>query len=116
VIAEEDAELEREMTRLEVLKWKAMVERIMASSRNLARQGERYRKRAEETCELAWSCTAVSTAGMICISVSMLEAETAKRSELTKSSTTSGRARVHTGRGEAVAGGQAEREGSHDAV
>lgn len=46
-----DEERERELTRIEVLKWKAQVERIMASARNLGRQGERYRARAEETCE-----------------------------------------------------------------
>jgi phosphatidylinositol glycan class S len=48
---EADAEMEREITRIEVLKWKASVERVMASAKNLGRQGERYRQRAEETCE-----------------------------------------------------------------
>jgi hypothetical protein len=43
--------MEREITRIEVLKWKASVERVMASAKNLGRQGERYRQRAEETCE-----------------------------------------------------------------
>ncbi|KAI9637001.1 uncharacterized protein MKK02DRAFT_45711 [Dioszegia hungarica] len=50
---EVDAEMEREITRIEVLKWKASVERVMASAKNLGRQGERYRQRAEETSRQA---------------------------------------------------------------
>ena len=37
------------MTRIELYKWKATVERLLASARNLDRQAEKYRKGAEET-------------------------------------------------------------------
>jgi len=51
----DDASLERDVTRLEVLKWKATVERVMGSVENLKRQEAVYRRRAEETGQFtAW--------------------------------------------------------------
>jgi len=40
---------ERDMIRLEMLKWKSSVERMLGSARNLERQRETYVKRAEQT-------------------------------------------------------------------
>ena len=45
----EQNKMEVEMTRIELYKWKATVERLLASARNLDRQAEKYRKGAEET-------------------------------------------------------------------
>jgi hypothetical protein len=42
---------ERDMIRLEMLKWKLSVERMLGSARNLERQRETYVKRAEQTGE-----------------------------------------------------------------
>jgi hypothetical protein len=39
------------MIRLEMLKWKLSVERMLGSARNLERQRETYIKRAEQTGE-----------------------------------------------------------------
>jgi len=44
---------ERDMIRLEMMKWKLSVERMMGSARNLERQRETYIKRAEQTSEFA---------------------------------------------------------------
>ena len=46
-----DVETEREMVRLELLKWRAGVERVMASVGNLQRQRETYFSRAQATGE-----------------------------------------------------------------
>jgi hypothetical protein len=50
----EDADIdnEREMIRLEALKWKMQVERMLGSVNTLNRQRETYIKRAEQTGEL----------------------------------------------------------------
>jgi hypothetical protein len=40
---------ERDMIRLEMIKWKLSVERMMGSARNLERQRETYIKRTEQT-------------------------------------------------------------------
>ncbi|WWD21251.1 hypothetical protein CI109_105735 [Kwoniella shandongensis] len=45
------AAVERETMRMELIKWKIGVERVMGSVGNLERQKERYRKRAEETVQ-----------------------------------------------------------------
>jgi hypothetical protein len=37
------------MTRIELMKWKATMERILASARNLDRQAEKYKSKAEDT-------------------------------------------------------------------
>lgn len=49
----EDADIdnEREMIRLEALKWKMQVERMLGSVNTLNRQRETYIKRAEQTGE-----------------------------------------------------------------
>ena len=41
--------VEVELTRIELYKWKATIERILASARNLDRQAEKYRSKAELT-------------------------------------------------------------------
>lgn len=49
---------ERDMIRLEMIKWKLSVERMMGSARNLERQRETYIKRTEQTGKsyfLLWS-------------------------------------------------------------
>jgi hypothetical protein len=52
---------ERDMIRLEMLKWKLSVERMLGSARNLERQREMYIKRAEQTGEPFWSRLLVFT-------------------------------------------------------
>jgi hypothetical protein len=47
--AEDGLAHERDMIRLEMLKWKLSVERMLGSARNLERQRETYAKRAEQT-------------------------------------------------------------------
>ena len=47
--AEDGLSHDRDMIRLETLKWKLSVERMLGSARNLERQREAYVKRAEET-------------------------------------------------------------------
>jgi hypothetical protein len=49
--AEDALAHERDMIRLETLKWKLSVERMLGSARNLERQRENYVKRAEQTGE-----------------------------------------------------------------
>ena len=48
---EDDAGME--MLRLELMKWRVSIERIMGSVANLERQREVYRERAEETGEIS---------------------------------------------------------------
>jgi hypothetical protein len=52
---DDDLDADREMIRLEALKWRMQVERMLGSVRNLERQRESYVKRTEQTGELAQS-------------------------------------------------------------
>ncbi|WVR09019.1 hypothetical protein IAU60_006079 [Kwoniella sp. DSM 27419] len=45
------AEVERDLVRMELLKWRAGVERVMGSIANLERQTEVYRRQAQETVQ-----------------------------------------------------------------
>ena len=45
-----------EMLRLELMKWRVSIERVMGSVANLERQRDVYRKRAEETGETHLTC------------------------------------------------------------
>ncbi|OCF39405.1 hypothetical protein I317_06779 [Kwoniella heveanensis CBS 569] len=47
----EDVELEKELIKMELLKWRAGVERVIGSISNLERQTRVYRRQAEETAE-----------------------------------------------------------------
>ena len=50
---DDEVSLENELVRLEVMKWRAGVEKTLAGVRNLERQKEGYLRLAEETSEFA---------------------------------------------------------------
>jgi hypothetical protein len=53
---DDDKSHERDMIRMEMLKWKMQIERMLGSVKNLDRQRETYIKRAEETGEYLSEC------------------------------------------------------------